>query len=214
MRKRDHLDLDDDIVADGESVRRPMLMMDHRPGYARLTDAQVRARREARDAYVQKLQTAWRTDARRKRDDDDEDDDDELDNNDRSISDACAMAMRKAAYISWRARLSDAWRMTPTRDGPGSAAAEELLRCHLGGDEPARDHENPRIPDPTDPGDPNENLIRRHLTTESTAAAQRERDRIWEDYRQRLSTAWQTGQTNPRAATAIERQGEQWRHGR
>jgi hypothetical protein len=70
-----------------------------------------------------------------------------------------------------------------------------------------------------DPGDVRA-LERRRLTERGAEAQrerdriQRERDRIWEDYRRRTSSAWQTGQTNPHAATEIERQGERWRGGR
>jgi hypothetical protein len=214
MRKRDAYVDDDDMVPDGGSVRRRLILMDgrfadHRPGYRMGDAADRKVVRDARDAMIRRAENAWR-DARRRRDDD-EDDDDELDNNDRrSISDARAMAMRKASYMAWRARLADAWRMSPTRDGPGGADAEELLRRHLGG----RDHENVRIPPPTDPGYPNEDLVRRHLTTETTASAQAKRDCIWKEYRDRLSTAWQMGQTNPANATAIEKQAEAWRGGK
>jgi hypothetical protein len=217
--RRKYIDDDEaraDVARDGEVIRTPMRFMDaaarrfadHQPGY-RLRDAADRqAVRDAREQMIRRAENAWR-DARRKRDDDDDDDDDdEPDNsNDRSISDGRAMAMRKASYLAWRARLADAWRMSPTTNGPGSAAAEELLRRHLG------DHENPRIPDPTDPGDPNENLIRRHLSTETNAGAQAERDRAWNRYRDNLQNAWR-GTTNPANATAIEKQAEAWRGGK
>ena len=53
--------------------------------------------------------------------------------------------------------------------------------------------------------------LRRHLRTEPDDDAQARRDRAWADYCDRASNAWRT---NPRAATAIERQGERWRGGR
>ena len=53
--------------------------------------------------------------------------------------------------------------------------------------------------------------LRRHLRTEPDDDAQARRDRAWADYCGRISNAWRT---NPRAATAIERQGERWRGGR
>jgi hypothetical protein len=54
-------------------------------------------------------------------------------------------------------------------------------------------------------------LMRSHLQTESNAELQGKRDRIWAQYRDQLANAWRT---NPQAASAIERQGEQWRGGR
>ena len=53
--------------------------------------------------------------------------------------------------------------------------------------------------------------LRRHLRTEPDDDAQARRDRAWADYCDRVSNAWRT---DPRAATAIERQGERWRGGR
>ena len=53
--------------------------------------------------------------------------------------------------------------------------------------------------------------MRRHLRTEPDDNAQGRRDAAWAAYRDRLGNAWRT---DPRAATAIERQGEQWRGGR
>jgi hypothetical protein len=73
----------------------------------------------------------------------------------RSMSDASVRDARNSAQSArsvWIAQMCDAWRR------------------------PARDHALPVIPDPTDPGDPNENLVRRHLSTESTASAQAKRE--------------------------------------
>ena len=57
-------------------------------------------------------------------------------------------------------------------------------------------------------------LMRGHLATESSAEAQAKRDRIWQKYRDELGQAWRMGRTDPDEAGRIERQGEQWRHGR
>ena len=53
--------------------------------------------------------------------------------------------------------------------------------------------------------------LRRHLRSEPDDDAQAGRDRAWADYCDRVSNAWRT---DPRAANAIERQGERWRGGR
>ena len=92
------------------------------------------------------------------------------------------------------ARLRDAWR-TP-RDAHEPDAAEELLRG----------------PAP-DPGDPSA-MMRGHLQTERNDENQRRRDLAGARYRDNLQNAWQQGRTDPREADRIERQGEQWRHGR
>jgi hypothetical protein len=56
--------------------------------------------------------------------------------------------------------------------------------------------------------------MRRDLGTEPDDDGQAKCDRAWAQYRDRLSTDWQTGQTDPGRANAIERVGEQWRGGR
>jgi hypothetical protein len=201
MRKRDALDLDDFMVPDGGSVKVRMATMDstqrriaeifagHRPGFAQLTDAQIAQRARVRDAWIKQLNDAWRTDARKKRNDDDENDDEDENSNDRARRRGAADA-RMAARDAYVKRLTNAWRT------------------------PARDYENARISPPTDPGDPNENLVRQHISTETNAAAQARRDRIWEDYKNNLGNAWKQGSTDPAAATAIEQQAEQWRGGK
>jgi hypothetical protein len=68
---------------------------------------------------------------------------------------------------------------------------------------PMRDCAEPDIGSPPDPAAP-EAL--------GTPEAQRRRDAVYAKYRDALQNAWRT---NPSAAAnAIERQGEQWRHGR
>jgi hypothetical protein len=64
-----------------------------------------------------------------------------------------------------------------------------------------------------DLGSPPE-VLRRHLRTEPDepgADHQARRDKAWAAYKDQLGNAWRT---NPRAATAIERQGENWRGGK
>jgi len=183
-------------------VRVPVMLMDsmqrsvafdayaHQPGYAR-------PRREARDAMIKRAENAWR----KKNGDDDDDDDEELDNacsrrtDARSISDARAAAT--ASYIALCARLRDAWRSSPSRDGAGGPDAEELLRRPLGGNDPDDDGA-------PDPGDPMA-VMRRHLTERGGEQAQRERDRAWNSYKDQLSRAWQQGRTDPHRAVEVER---------
>src|SRR5262249_29381518 len=149
------------------------------------------ARRRAADAYwemVVRNERAW-MDARRKPPPPDNDEDDD------ELEMADARAKAGVARRQWIRKLQDAWR-SPSRDAgvpdPGIASSRPWQ-----GNEP----------------DASEQLLRQHLRTEPDATAQAKRDAAWNEYRQRLSTAWQTGQTNLRAATAIERQGEQWRGG-
>jgi hypothetical protein len=53
--------------------------------------------------------------------------------------------------------------------------------------------------------------VRRHLRAEPDDNVQARRNAAWAAYKDQLSNAWRT---DPRAATAIERQGERWRGGR
>jgi hypothetical protein len=62
---------------------------------------------------------------------------------------------------------------------------------------------------------PPDELLRRHTRTETNESAQARRDAAWNDYKDRLSNAWRSPPgTDPSAAMRIERQAEQWRHGR
>jgi hypothetical protein len=78
----------------------------HKPGFATPTADQLRRRNEAYNAYVQRLTTAWKMDARRVEPDPDEDDDNGDDNDVESARDA---------YVR---RLTNAWR-TPGRVDAG-----------------------------------------------------------------------------------------------
>jgi hypothetical protein len=59
-----------------------------------------------------------------------------------------------------------------------------------------------------------EQLLGRHLSAEPVANARAVREDSYEDYKRRLGSAWQQGRTDPGRATAIEEQGEKWRHGK
>jgi hypothetical protein len=130
-----------------------------------------------------------------------------------------ARTATRNARDEYIARLIDVWRWPDKNSGDIENAWER-------GDVP---YSNPRSQNGQQPdnsrrdiakepdtellhGDPGAEM-RRHLRTEPGNQAQRERDRVWEDHWNRLSSAWQTGQTDPRRATAIERQ-ERWRGGR
>jgi hypothetical protein len=104
----------------------------------------------------------------------------------------------RVARDRWIADMCSAWKRPPTRDAAApdlGSRPEELMRRHLWG--------------PDDDGKPDSSERRR--LTERREESQRERDRAWIRYRDNLANAWKT---NPRAATAIERQGERWRGGR
>ena len=106
----------------------------------------------------------------------------------------------RAARDAWIKQTCDAWR-TPSRDAAEPDAAEALLTRHL--------RDKPDDEGAPDPGDVA--AVERRRLTERGAEAQRERDLAWTRYRDNLANAWKT---NPRAASAIERQGERWRGGR
>jgi hypothetical protein len=152
----------------------------------RVSDADARAAaRDARDAMIERATTAWcdPVDARRKKppDDDDNDDDDDDNGRSRRSSASDTRAAATAEYHRMCARLRDSWRSGPTdaaQPDTGSSPAEWYRHQH---------------PDPhageADPGDP-ATTLRRHLSTESGAEAQAKKDRAWQEYRNRLSSAW------------------------
>jgi hypothetical protein len=92
----------------------------------------------------------------------------------------------RAARDAWIKQTCEAWR-TPSRDAAEpdlGSRPEEVMR------------------------------MRRHLRgTEEEDDAAALREKSYAAYKDRLSNAWR-GRTDPRAATAIERQGERWRGGR
>src|SRR5262245_13658044 len=69
-----YIDPDDEVAVDGEVVKVRFELMDgvqrqiagwtfdgHRPGYLALTDEQIAARQEARDAMIDRATSAWRS---------------------------------------------------------------------------------------------------------------------------------------------------------
>jgi hypothetical protein len=211
MKNRNHDD-DDDEIEDGATLRTPLALMDGRDGrrvfltdtvrfdendqphFLRATDeTDARAAaRDARDEMIRRAENAW-CDARRKKPPSDDDDDGD-DDGERRGADAQGIAdARQAAYDAYVRRLTNAWR-TPTRD---FAEPDTVTRP--------------------------EDLARRHLRTDPDDDAQARRDAAYRNYTTRLTEAWKNppgvaraerGRTDPRAASRIERQGEQWRGGR
>jgi hypothetical protein len=238
---RRELDDDDDVVRDGEHVRVPVVLMDslqravagvelrdHQPHFARPTgaahDARI-VRTRARADYLRQLNDAWRRPGRDAYPGGgftcpechgtgiDPDDDSNT-----SRCDECggsgyieqpnaassaqrndpgrypdprlrtdAADARRSSYDAMVARLTNAWRMPARVPLPDAG---------------------PRVGGGPDAA---EQLLRRHLRSEPDDGAQARRDRAWAQYRDQLGNAWKA---DPRAATAIERQGEQWRGGR
>jgi len=86
------------------------------------------------------------------------------------------------------------------------AARESWIKqmCDAWKRPPTRDASQPDL------GTRAEEMMRRHLRTEPDYDAQARRDAAWAQYRDQLGNAWKI---DPRAATAIERQGERWRGG-
>jgi hypothetical protein len=193
-------DDDDDEVADGQTLRVPALLMDsanamlgRRPQFAALTDAQVAARRDARDEMIKRAEQAWRNpaDARRRKPPDDEngngDDPDEDEDNlgrekDRRSVDARAGA--RDAYHQMVGRLNNAWK-TPNRDAVEPPAPHDdpvaAMRRHLGGADPRR---AAAVAAETERAKGAGNIA------ELKAALERDRDRIHEQRKRDLESAW------------------------
>ena len=140
---------DDDIVADGESVRCPIYLMDtvqaqfafdadnHRPHYVSTTDAAVTdalaKARDARNEYIRRLTGAWKHTAGC----DGAEPSDPTSSGEtpdpgsllrRHLEPDDAARLREKA---WRARndaLSNAWRNPPGRTDPGAALGIEHRR--------------------------------------------------------------------------------------
>jgi hypothetical protein len=129
-----NLDDDDRVVRDGESVRTPLFMKDHRPRFLRTSDAGVRAARiaarDARQTWIKDLSTAWKrtphTDngpdeelLRRHLAEPDEPDEDDLD---------AIQARRDRQWLEYRDRVGNAWRNPSGRTDPGAALIIEKRR--------------------------------------------------------------------------------------
>jgi hypothetical protein len=218
---------EDDLeeIPDGRSVRVPMMLMDaayHQPGYRyrvsdddKLSDAR-RGALEARDAMIERATKAWRT--RRRRDDEEEEvlgaeGQNKTDPNRIGASALDARAATNASYREMCDRISSAWRTPISRDAaqPDAGSRPEELRRYLRGDEPDNDGA---------------------FGQGNIARLERKRLSQWQEYRERLASAWRSpiGRTSPNAATsegsAVERRAaaveedrrdfthEQWRERR
>jgi hypothetical protein len=119
--------VDPDICQDGETVRRPLLLMDGRPGFARPSDEQITARRAARDEMISRTTEAWR-DARKKPTPPDPDDDDDFDVTDPRD----ARRASRASYDAMCLRLQDAWRHPVDAAQPDAFGSDpDVMRRHL-----------------------------------------------------------------------------------
>jgi hypothetical protein len=113
----------------------------------------------------------------------------------RRSADAQVTDARKMAYDAYVRRISQSWKRKPARDAaePDNSSPPEVMRRFLrGGDEP--DHDAPA-------------MLRRGLRTEPDESAQAKRDRAWQQYKDRLGSAYRT---NPAAATRIEQERERY----
>jgi phage terminase large subunit-like protein len=229
-RRTDDAYLDeDDVARDGEVVRCPIFLMDavqravagvdlsdHQPGFRRANDAARGAVRSARSRWVRSLNDAWRgpLDARRKRYEDPE----EPEGTEGQYNEQDPRKIGKSALTNEPDDEDDDEPNNPRRrlrtdarsisDARAAATASYHRMC-------ARLRDAWRTPS-RDAGEPDaaEELLARHLRTEEDDDAQRKRNDAWMRYRDQLSNAWQQGRTDPTAATRIERQGEQRRHGK
>jgi hypothetical protein len=123
-------------------------------------------------------------------------------------------ARTRTEYVQ---QLSDAWRSPATggkrrKEGTVPSFQDADRRRSAAYDAYVRRLTNAwRDQDTPEPDDDPDNLMKRHLSTEPDEDTDSRRNAAWEQYRDRLSNAWKT---DPRTASAIERQGEQWRGGR
>ena len=108
----------------------------------------------------------------------------------RSTADARTAA--RDAYLEMVRRAESAWRQPMDQNGPGG---------------PLWSHRDAAEPDNSSPPE----VMRAHLRGNEPDNVAEIKERAWAQYRDNLQNAWKT---DPRAATAIERQGERWRGGR
>jgi len=207
----------DDVLADGESIRVPVYLCDtvqltdDGPRFLRMANEGTRdARAAARDEMIWRAEDAWKVDVRRKAKppDDDDDGDDGEDTMDANIQQAFDVADHRPGFRY----ATDAARVA-VRD----ARDEMIRRATTAWRTPQQPQRTTRSRDAAEPdlgARPEELAMRRHLRgTEEDDAAAALREKSYAAYKDRLSNAWR-GRTDPRAATAIERQGEAWRGGR
>jgi hypothetical protein len=111
-------DVEDDgdrVIEDGESVRCPIFLKDHRPHFLRVTDEGVRdARREARRArqsWIRDMTSAWKRTLCRDAGPEPDAAEALLKRHLRTEPDDDA-ARRDRAYVDYCARVSQAWQQT------------------------------------------------------------------------------------------------------
>jgi hypothetical protein len=160
--------------------------------------------RSAREDYLRDLNSAWKTDARRKRDDPDDDPDDPDDPAedalDREFGADRARAIR--AREAYERRLRDAWRTpAPSLAAHPGKLATELRRpnadtaerhASASGPGPAATLSPGGVPDPDDP--------------------QKRRDAAWAEYSNSLSQAWKNGASrNAGPGPSVVGAGPSWK---
>lgn len=123
---RRDLEDDDDVVADGQSVHRPLMLVgsrrltfdaaDHQPGYRMTADARVRdTRREARAArqtWIRDMTSAWKRTPGRDAGPEPDAAEALLRRHLGTEPDEDAQARRDRTYADYCARISQAWQQT------------------------------------------------------------------------------------------------------
>ena len=206
-RKRDAYRFDeDDVARDGETVRRPMLLMDSddRAGRVMLSDT-FKLDRPTKLRDLELHRPGYRTiesgqnfthfpDARRKKRDEDEDEPDFGASAEKTEDVRRPSIAARDAYV---AGLQSAW-----GDRRHSPKLTSEPPCGIAG-HPTRDAAEPDL--------------RRHLRTEPDDDAQARRDAAAAEYAASLSNAWKTNPKPPMAAPGRrdpQALGENWRGGR
>jgi hypothetical protein len=199
-----YVDGPDRVLEDGESVRVPLYLADagnHQRGYRSVTDASLRdAVQRARSAWIKQMTDAWKTPQR-------------------AVADKNPGGGLTCPRCHGDGIDPKRGGVCPRCDGEGYIEAYPQGYEHEPkdaaqpdtGSRPWEIRAHERGDDPDDPAA----RMRGHLQTERNEENQRRRDLAWARYRDNLQNAWQQGpRGDPSAATRIERQGEQWRHGK
>jgi hypothetical protein len=190
-RKTDTYVDDDEIIPDGGSVRRRLILMDgrfadHRPGFRMGDAADRQVVRDARQQMIKRAENAWRMPTR------------DMNPGGGATCPECHGTGRDPDGDSPSGRC-DACGGTGYIEAPNNSSSAQRR-------DPGR-YPDPRLRTGGQPDNSSSpEAMRAHL--------QAQRDLAWNRYRDNLSNAWRQGRTDPGRADEIERQGEQWRHGK